>query len=371
MMDRFFYKSIIVGLVFLSVVGFVGCNSDEKEKKTVSKTNENVEVQDIPSTLHGKEIKKISMFIRKDRTLTSDKYWLLDGLVVVRKGVTLTIEKGTVIAGIDGIGRDTSYLLVENGAKIIAKGTKSKPIVFTSKIALFGGEAAPGQWGGLTILGNAGNSQVDAYEAHNAFFAGRKNLKDNSGVLEHVHILNSGIAMEDDKEINGLSLLGVGSGTRINNIKVDRSGDDGIEIWGGTVNLSNITITRCEDDYFDIDDGYSGKVRNLNIQTTTGNAAIEMSGKTAAYFDGFKIVQNGSKKEGGIYFKKNGIGGHFSNGHIIDNVDDEYGAIHSSKSGKLSIKNISFTNVKLSGTSKGEKITGGSSKVLKKSLKKS
>jgi len=223
------------------------------------------------------------------------------------------------------------------------------------------------------VLGNAANNQVDSYEVHNAFYAGTSDMKDSSGVLKHVKILNSGIAMEKDKEINGLSLLGVCSGTVIDYITVDYSGDDGIEVWGGTVNMSNIFITRCEDDYFDVDDGYSGTVKKLHITTTTGNAAIEMSGKTFANFDGFTIVQNGSKKEGGIYFKKDGVGGHFKNGKIIDNVDDDFGAIHSKSSDKLSDtidkNNVSFENVILEGSAKSERITGTSSKNLSQKFK--
>ncbi|MBD3792495.1 MAG: hypothetical protein IE918_10300 [Campylobacterales bacterium] len=178
--------------------------------------------------------------------------------------------------------------------------------------------------------------------------------------------------MDVDKEINGLSMVGVGSGTVVENIRVDLSDDDGIELWGGTVNLTNVTITRCTDDYFDIDDGFSGTVKNLNITTTTGNAAVEMSGATHATFDGFNIVQNGSAKEGGIYFKGDTIGGHFLNGTITDNVDDTYGAIYSKSTDGVSdtvdAANTSFENVDISGTSTGERFTGTSAATLEKAF---
>ena len=212
-----------------------------------------------------------------------------------------------------------------------------------------------GQWGGLTIIGNAANSQVNPYEVNTAFVAGTSNLADNSGVLKYVKILNSGITMEQDKEINGLSLVGVGSGTTIANITVDLSDDDCIEAWGGTVNMSNITISNCTDDHFDIDDGYSGTVTNLKITQATsqfnlapGNAAMEMSGTTAATFDGLTIVQNTSAKEGTIFFKKAGIGGHFKNATITDNVTSATlaGAIHSDNVG-VAIDTVSFENVTL------------------------
>jgi hypothetical protein len=224
-------------------------------------------------------------------TLTADTLWVLDGLVVVKPGTTLTIEPGTVIAGVGGTGDATSYMVVDKGGKIIADGTSTSPIVFTSLERVEDTTRDDvGQWGGLTVIGNAGNDQVNPYEVNTAFVAGQGQNTDNSGILRYVHILNSGITMAEDKEINGLSFIGVGSGTVVEDITVDKSDDDGIEIWGGTVNLSNITVTNCTDDYFDIDDGYAGTVKNLVINTTTGNAGIEMSGVTSATFDGFSIT---------------------------------------------------------------------------------
>jgi len=310
----------------------------------------------------------LSGVIDTNMTLTSDTNWLLDGLVVVQSPAVLTIEPGTTIAGYAGTGAATSYMIVDKGASIIADGTSAEPIIFTSKTALDGGTPAVGQWGGLTIIGHAGNPQVESYEVNPTFTADDTDLADNSGILRHVQILNSGVTMDVDKEINGLSLVGVGSGTTIEDITIDLSDDDGIELWGGTVDLTNVTITRCTDDYFDIDDGYSGTVTNLDIVTTTGNAAIEMSGTTHATFDTFNIVQNGSAKEGGIYFKKDAIGGNFLNGTVTDNVDDAFGAIFSKSADESSdtvdIANTSFTNVTLQGTATGTRFTGTSASAL-------
>lgn len=297
--------------------------------------------------------------ITTSMTLTNDKVWVLDGLVAVKNGATLTIQAGTTIVGKDGTGSATSYLIIDKGSKIDAQGTATAPIIFTSEKAHDGAAAAVGQWGGVTIIGNAGNSQVNAYEVNTAYTAGTSNLADNSGILNHVKIYNSGITMEQDKEINGLSLVGVGSGTTISNITIDNSDDDGIELWGGTVNLSNITITRATDDHFDIDDGYSGTVTNLTITQTSGNAGIEMSGTTSATFDGLTITQNASNKEGGIFFKGAGIGGTIKNATIIDNVSSttQYGAIHSDNSG-ANTAGTTFTNVTIKGTSTDADFTG-------------
>jgi hypothetical protein len=294
-------------------------------------------------------------------TLTADKIWVLDGLVAVKNNATLTVEAGTTIVGKDGAGDNTSYMIIDKGSKIIANGTAAKPIIFTSEKAYDGGAAAWGQWGGLTIIGKAGNAQVQPYEVNSAFVADSSDLADNSGSLKYVKILNSGITMETDKEINGLSLVGVGSGTTIEDITVELSDDDGVEIWGGTVNLTNVTISKCSDDHFDIDDGYAGTVKNLTITQTTGKASVEMSGTTAATFDGFNITQT-IGDEGGIFFKKDGIGGHFKNGTVTDNASDGAGAIHSQ--GIANIANTSFENVTLAGSSADDRFTGDSATEL-------
>ncbi len=288
--------------------------------------------------------------ITTDMTLTSDTVWMLDGLVAVKNGAVLTIQPGTTIIGKSGTGANTSYLVVDKDAQIMANGTAAKPIIFTSEIAYNGGAAAPGQWGGLTIIGNAadvgvapGNEQVGPYECNAEFVPGNTDANDNSGTLRYVQILNSGITMEQDKEINGLSMVGVGRGTTVDHVSVIRSDDDCIELWGGTVDLTDCYVEYCTDDQFDIDDGYSGTVTNLTInQHTDGNAGIEMSGTTAATFNGLTLTQNYSDKEGAIFFKKDGIGGNFNNCQIIDNVDDGQTIF---SQGDADEANISFTNV--------------------------
>ncbi|MBD3753963.1 MAG: hypothetical protein IE935_16455, partial [Micrococcales bacterium] len=198
-----------------------------------------------------------------DTTLTKDKMYKIDGLVKVRPGATLTIEAGTTVFG-DDQGDD--YIVVMKGAKIMAEGTAAEPIIFTSEIALNNpSKADTGQWGGLTILGAAPTNradphyEVDETDSDFAFgnvAAGAGDANDNSGVLKYVQILNSGKTIGTDLEINGLSLAGVGAGTVVENITVVNSSDDCIEIWGGTVNVTNASMTNCQDDSFDLDYGY-------------------------------------------------------------------------------------------------------------------
>jgi hypothetical protein len=291
----------------------------------------------------------LSGYLSQDTTLTKTKLWYLSGLVVVPSGITLTIEPGTVIAGLPGTGTNTAYMIVDKGGKIIADGTAEQPIIFTSKARVeYPDVKLAGQWGGLTIIGHAGNSQVGPYEVNENFEADDTNLADNSGILRHVKILNSGITMDTDKEINGLSMVGVGSGTIVEDITVEYSDDDGIELWGGTVNFKNVTVSHCTDDHFDIDDGYSGTVKNLVIHAEDGYAGIEQSGDTYATFDGFTITVDDQTGEGGIFFKKDGIGGHFKNGTIIYNATAS-GAIYSQ--GIADIANTSFENVAIKAAS--------------------
>ena len=311
----------------------------------------------------------LSGTIPTNRTLTADKVWRINGLVTVTNGATLTIEPGTTIIGKAGTGANSSYMIIDKGSKIMAEGTADKHIVFTSETAYDGGAAAVGQWGSLVLIGNAGNPQVEPYEVNPSFVAGTSNLADNSGVLKYVDILNSGITIEENKELNGLSMVGVGSGTTIDHVNVNKSDDDCIEIWGGTVNLSNISVSECTDDHFDIDDGYSGTVSNLSITQTTGNAGIEMSGTTAATFDGLYIDVMASAKEGAIYFKKDGAGGHFNNALVNYNtVSNGYGAIHSQ--GTFDTANTSFTGVTLTGSNTDHRFTGESASGLESTFNK-
>ena len=362
-------RTIALSSLLLGTIAFTGCiDQDKNSPNQVYIYNDSNGTQNNPNSNNNNPVgnlqkETLAGDISSDYTLTADKAWVLDGLVTVKNGATLTIEAGTTIMGKDGTGDNTSYMIIDKGSRIMAVGTASKPIIFTSEKVYDGQAPAWGQWGGLTIIGKAGNDQVKPYEVNSAFVAQSSNMADNSGILKYVKILNSGITMGQDKEINGLSLVGVGSGTTIEDITIDLADDDGIEIWGGTVNLKNINISRCSDDHFDIDDGYSGTVKNLTITQTTGNAGIEMSGTTDATFDGFNITQTTSVKEGGIYFKKDGIGGHFKNGKVTDNSSDGSGAIHSK--GVPTLANISFENVILTGTSTDAKFTGDAASDIK------
>ncbi len=297
----------------------------------------------------------LSGSITSDMTLTKDKVWLLSGQVVVERDanapstpVTLTIEPGTIIAGIYGDGAAAGWMVINKDAKIEANGTATEPIIFTGQRRVNDpSNNGLAQWGGLTIIGNAGNSQITQYEVTQprVFTTGQGIDNDNSGSLQNVYILNSGIGVGTaDTEINGLSLVAVGNQTVIEDITVDYSDDDCIEIWGGTVNLTNITLSHCTDDHLDTDDGYAGTVKNATINASIGYAGIEQSGETYAHYEDFTINIVEQIGEGGIYFKGSKIGGHFKN-VTINYETDSSGAIYSDADANTYIKDPTYTTM--------------------------
>jgi hypothetical protein len=209
----------------------------------------------------------VSGEVKGTRTFVSDSVYLLQGFVYVVDGAVLTIQPGTVIKGQKS---SMGTLIVERGGKVMAEGTSAKPIVFTSEMDP--GARTYSDWGGVVLCGKAtinttstdpgvGLAQVEG--GPRTIYGGgtTPNDADNSGVLKYVRIEFAGYPFQPDKEINGLTLCGVGSGTTIDYIQVSYSGDDSYEWFGGTVNVKHIIAFRGQDDEFDTDFGYSGKVQ--------------------------------------------------------------------------------------------------------------
>lgn len=199
--------------------------------------------------------------------ITSNTTWhssdvvFLQNKVYVTNGATLTIEPGCIIRG-DKATEGT--LIISKGAKIMAQGTSSNPIVFTSNEAE-DGSRLPGDWGGVILLGQATMNQGSAVvegglDATLASYGGT-NDADNSGILKYVRIEFAGFEFQQDKEINGLTLGAVGSGTTIDHIQVSFTNDDSYEWFGGAVNCKYLIAFRGVDDDFDTDYGYHGNVQ--------------------------------------------------------------------------------------------------------------
>jgi len=240
--------------------------------------------------------------ITEDVTWTVDTDYTLSGRVIVTNGATLTIEPGTIIKAEDLPNDQASVLMIATDGKIEANGTASNPIIFTSIVdniesgQITGtnlGEADTGLWGGVVILGlapispEAGTTaRVEGIPANvvEAEYGGDQPTH-SSGTFNYVSIRHAGIALEPDKEINGLTLGGVGSGTSIFNIEVVSNFDDGIEFFGGTVNVTNAAVLYQGDDAFDIDQAYAGKLENIiyiGSEANDSDNALEIDGPEGA-----------------------------------------------------------------------------------------
>jgi hypothetical protein len=202
-------------------------------------------------------------------TWRKDRDYLLEGLVFVNDGQTLTIEPGTVIRAKTGQGSAASALIVARGGTIIANGTSSDPIIFTCEYDDLKGSVpveTKGLWGGVIMLGAAslnnlyGENHIEGIPLSEprASYGGIFD-EDYSGVFRYVSIRHAGTNIGEGNEINGLSLGGVGSETVIDHIEVISSADDGFEFFGGTVNCKYLIASFCSDDAFDYDEGFRGK----------------------------------------------------------------------------------------------------------------
>lgn len=196
-------------------------------------------------------------FVFKGKQTIKKGTYLLKGWVYVGEGSELTIEPGTIIKGDK---QTKAALIVEPGAKIIAKGTASSPIVFTSEEPK--GQRKPGDWGGLIICGKAKNNQgTQQIEGGPRTKHGGNDNADNSGVLSYVRVEFAGYPFATDKEINGITFGSVGSGTTVDHIQVSYTNDDSYEWFGGNVNCKYLVAYKGWDDEFDTDNGFSGNVQ--------------------------------------------------------------------------------------------------------------
>jgi len=220
----------------------------------------------------------------QDITLTNNTTWVLSGGVFIGgkdatdNDNTLYIEAGTRIIGSGGV----DVLTISRGSRIVAEGQPYAPIVFSGPKSIEEG-ASSGDWGGLVLNGFApintcttppctaiGEGDTGTY--------GGDDPNDSSGVLRYVRVQFAGIKFTDENELNGIAFQGVGNGTVVDYVQVHRNADDGMEFFGGTVNVKHVVITEAEDDSLDWTQGYSGNVQygiviqadDQNIETDRG-----------------------------------------------------------------------------------------------------
>ncbi|MGI8583549.1 MAG: hypothetical protein ACR2KX_15225 [Chitinophagaceae bacterium] len=266
--------------ILIAAVGFMsaGCRKIEVDGSTII-TNGGVGTTTENTILEGR--------ITQNLTLKSQFTYKLRGLVYVTNGAILTIEPGTKIVG--ELKRQGG-LVITRSSKIIADGTVDKPIVFTSEAAT----PARGDWSGIVILGNAptnssfngvqgigeiegGINNSDGLGLYGTPITQGQNPADNSGILRYVRIEYAGYAFLPDKEINGLTFGGVGSGTVVDYVQVSYANDDSFEWFGGTVNCKHLISFKTLDDDFDTDNGFNGKVQFGIVLRDSGIADISKS----------------------------------------------------------------------------------------------
>ena len=243
----------------------------------------------VPDPFDGSVTSNIS----ENTTWETGNVYTLGGRIAVLDGVTLTIEPGVIVKGEAGTGPNATALVVARGATLIAEGTPTQPIIFTSVADEIepGDIASPnldptlnGLWGGLIVLGNAPISadaasvQIEGIPAsdQNGLYGG-SDASDNSGSIKYISIRHGGANIGEGNEINGLTLGGVGSGTTIENVEIVSNQDDGIEWFGGAVSVSNVVVWNTGDDAIDTDQAWSGTLDNFVI-VNPGDECFELDG---------------------------------------------------------------------------------------------
>ncbi|WP_166965366.1 hypothetical protein [Yeosuana marina] len=235
---------------------------------------------------YGEATQILAGKISQDTKLYKKHVYLLMGSVFVTDNATLTIEPGTVIIG-DYASK--ASLTITKGAKIIADGLETDPIVFTSNR----GVKRSGDWGGLIILGDApsnkfGNGSVASYhsELNAADYVytnfGGTDLKSNSGILRYVRIEYAGKRIRGVGNFNGLLLAGVGNKTTFENVMVSFSAGDSFEVWGGDVNLTNMVSYNSNNNDYGFNFGTQSQlvnslaIRSPYISSSSGSRCLQI-----------------------------------------------------------------------------------------------
>jgi hypothetical protein len=256
---RMISRYVNVSMAAMLLATAAGCGSDSSTGTTPT----------APIVPAGPKVATLTGNITANRTLTADSLYVLNGYVKVKSGATLTIQPGTKIVGDTNVAG--SSLWITRGGKIDAQGTAAAPIVFTSQRSA--GNRAPGDWGGIIIVGNAlvnrsaggavatmfteGPQGTDQNTGEN--YGGGTDANDNSGTIRYVRVEFAGYAVLPDQELNSLSMYAVGRGTKIEYVESLAGLDDSFEWFGGSVDTRYLVSYDAGDDHFDWTEGYNGR----------------------------------------------------------------------------------------------------------------
>lgn len=358
----------LLALLFVSITTvFTSCGDDDDD--TVDSTSTIF----LPGTDGATGTASITITDRGlgtgTRNFSKDTVYVLDGLVFVNSGQTLTIEPGTVIKGRPGTGENASALVVARGGTINAEGTATEPIIFTYQgDDLNGVDQTEAEWGGLIILGDAslnstpGESAIEGIStSENRGLYGGSNDSHDAGTLTYVSIRNGGSDIGADNEINGLTLGGVGSGTTIDFVEIFYNKDDGIEYFGGTVGVTHLVVAYCGDDAIDYDEGYRGVNQFAFVYQgpSRGDRGGEHDGGTSPedgmpyatpqFWNVTSIGNSGNRvmtmrdNAGGTY--NNGIFAEYGRGIDIEFLKDGESSKTRYDAGDIGFNNNTFSNI--------------------------
>ncbi|WP_410881006.1 hypothetical protein [Myroides sp. DW712] len=249
-MKRLFKSALSIALVSALVVS---CGSDDNSNDNGGGPNPE------PTANIGQTLKK-----GQTLTLEKNKKYNLSSKLIVEDGAILNIEEGVEIIGTGGT---SSYIAVAQGGQIFVKGTNTNPVVMTAL------EKKRGSWGGLVVCGKApiNKAKTATAEVSDLTYGGEIS-NDNSGSIRYLRIEYAGANFNSEKEFNGLSLFGVGSGTKIEYVQAHEGSDDGFEWFGGTVSAQYLVSTHNDDDQFDWTEGWNGQENKFWYSKQSGTA---------------------------------------------------------------------------------------------------
>ncbi len=208
----------------------------------------------------------VSGAIESDTTWMNTKSYNLQGVVFVKGGATLTIEPGTFITGQPG-SQPASSLFITRTGKLMAAGTRARPITFTSTLPF--GQRNTGDWGGLVLLGEApvnwptGFGNIEGLPPSDDTQYGGTNPAHNCGTLTYVRVEYAGAEFAPNDEINAITFGGCGSDTVAHHLQAKYGLDDLFEWFGGTMDASYLVGTYGQDDFIDIQIGWTGRLQHV------------------------------------------------------------------------------------------------------------
>ena len=247
--------------VLLVAFAFTSCGNDEPIAI-------NPPLESVIENLNNGIIEGI---LSEEYTLDSAIQYRLSGSFIIDESGTLNIPGGTTI--IADAGGTEVYIAVLQGGKININGNAGSPVLMSSATG------SPGDWGGLTLCGNASTTAgVDASAEVGGFIYGGTDDVDSSGIIRYLQIVGTGAQINPESQYNGISFYGVGSGTLVDHVAIINGSDDGVEFFGGTVAVSNLYLENNDDDSIDWTEGWSGSVTNAYISHTVAGFSTAFEG---------------------------------------------------------------------------------------------